>query len=514
MSRPLARAALSAAEPWGRRAARWAPPVSTPRSFAAPSAAAPAAAPIFGEDDGAHPLADAVSGPALERRALAVEGAFSAIEPTLRALAPRQWESEFPATAATILQASLGVQISLDDLSAGWTRPLDMRRLQAICTLAVFRRLMEQGPGQGPSTVEDGEGVDALVRRWGFHAVDITPCADGRLAGLTDHILRVPAAVISHRRSHAGAMFDPAQAVRRWEAVELRRWREASPVAPDSATRYLKIGVYHFSLADPDHGGCAAHGSDERRAAGALLQRLVDFQTALAAIHGPEARAAVLLVGVNTDDDSIRVHVPDANGASSIERFVESRSLWTQTRRLTREAGKGAIRAAVAACAGVPQDEPRTEGMRWFCGYLLKNNIAQVDAVHRRFGGAYPDADHAERLIIVGDPIDAVQLRNLAFQAQMETAEQGAPDLSVGVGLLRRRLEPQGLATPVLVHVSYDPRIPGAPAAARARASRLRAGVLASQPDLVQRGLLHVEAAIRAADATRLEPVEPREERS
>ena len=114
-----------------------------------------------------------------------------------------------------------------------------------------------------------------------------------------------------------------------------------------------------------------------------------------------------------------------------------------------------------------------TEGMRWFCGYLLKNNLAQVDAVRAWHGGRYADRGHTERLIVVGDAIDDVQLRNLAFQAQMETVEEGAADLDVGIKILQPLHEPRGLAVPVLAHMRLrraHPRRRGA----RARVAPLR----------------------------------------
>jgi carboxysome shell carbonic anhydrase len=303
-------------------------------------------------------------------------------------------------------------------------------------------------------------------------------------------------------------MFDVVETLRRWETVELRRWRNGQPNSAQASTRYLKIGVYHFSSIDPNGEGCAAHGSDAVRAASALLQRLENFATAVAQTHCCGAAVATLLVGVDTDTDAIRVHVPDAHGGMTPERFVENRSLYQQTRALSREAAKTAIRQAVAACAGVAANDTATEGMRWLCGYLLKNNIGQVDAVLVRHGGAYPDRGHTERLIVVGDPVDDVQLRNLAFQAQMDTVEEGAADLDVGVRILSKLHALHGLAVPVLVHVRYDPRIPGSEAGARKRARRLRAAIVSRYASLAGSGRLHVEAVVRAGDGTSLTAVD------
>ena len=180
--------------------------------------------------------------------------------------------------------------------------------------LATFCRLIERHLDRDLARSFEGESAEALIQRFGFHAIDITPCADGRLSGVIDYILRVPPAVVAFRKSYAGAMFDVEESLRHWETVELRRLREARPNAATASTRFLKIGVYHFSSVDPRHEGCAAHGSDDARAAAAVLERLRQFEQAVQLTHCCEARVATLLVGVDTDTDAIRVHVPDAAG--------------------------------------------------------------------------------------------------------------------------------------------------------------------------------------------------------
>ncbi|CCD98824.1 Carboxysome structural peptide [Bradyrhizobium sp. STM 3809] len=406
------------------------------------------------------------------------------------------------------MHAKLQLEIPRKALAASWTAPLDLRGLHARCVLGTFCRLIAHAFDRGLAQFSDGEPADALIRRWGFHAIDITPCADGRLSGLTDYILRVPPSIIAFRESHAGAMFDVAHAVRHWESVELRRWRDGWPNAAEARTRFLKIGVYHLSSVAPGHEGCAAHGSDDTRAAGALLERLDQLAQAVRALHGPDAAIATLLIGVDTDTDAIRVHVPDAAGRMDIGRYADSRALYDATAHLSRDGAKDAIRDAVAACAGVPADDTATEGMRWFCGYLLKNNFGQVEAVRDWHQGRYADAGHTERLIVVGDPVDDLQLRNLAFQAQMQTVEEGAADLDVGIRILRAHHAAYGLPVPVLVHIRFDPRIPGAADAAAQRARRLAAAVTARHGELAARGDLCVAAVLRAADGSVLSPID------
>jgi carboxysome shell carbonic anhydrase len=238
-----------------------------------------------------------------------------------------------------------------------------------------------------------------------------------------------------------------------------------------------------------------------------VLGRLTQFAQAVELTHCSDARAATLLVGVDTDTDAIRVHIPDAAGDMSIERFVDSRELYELTQGMSREEGKNAIRAKVAQGMGVPLDDAPTEGMRWLCGYLLKNNLAQVDAVRQWHGAGYADRGHTEQLIVIGDAVDDVQLRNLAFQAQMDTIEEGAADLDVGVRILTMLNAPRGLAVPVLVHTRFDPRIPGARERAERRAQRLRSAIEARFAPLVVRGALLVQAVVREGDTGTLYPV-------
>jgi carboxysome shell carbonic anhydrase len=453
---------------------------------------------------GRHPLADQAVSQALRHRASEIDAAFNAIEPVLRKLAPGQFEEGFARRATAEVLSQLHLDFSADLFAADWTAPLDMKALHARCILGTFCRLIERPFDRSLAQLSDGESVEELVQRWGFHAIDITPCADGRLSGVTDYILRIPPSVVAYRKSYAGALFDVAESVRHWESTELRRWRHASPNAADAPTQFLKIALYHFSSADPLHQGCAAHGSDDARAANALLERLRQFAQAVRLLHGDGAAAATLLVGVDTDTDAIRVHVPDAAGNMQAGRHLDSNILYNRTSALPRDAAKEAIRNAVATCAGVSGSDAASTGMRWFCGYLLKNNIAQVDAVREWHGGRYQDAGHTERLIVVGDAVDDVQLRNLAFQAQMNTVEEGAADLDIGIGILRNLHAERGLAIPLLVHLRADPRVPGSVQRAKCRANRLAGAILQRYADLAARGGLFVQAVVRDGDGALL----------
>ncbi|HUN90859.1 MAG TPA: carboxysome shell carbonic anhydrase [Burkholderiaceae bacterium] len=498
--RPALRAPTPVVPAWPAAPAPWLPR-STPALAATPWRGAGAAthapaASAHEEIAGSHPLVDERGNAVLHARAERIGREFDRIESLLADLAQRQFEAGFADAARDALRTTLRLDVPPQALAAHWAEPLDARRLYARLVVGTFGRLMAEGFDAPMAPTDDGENAAALVRRWGFHAIDISPCADGRLSGVIDYVLRVPAAVVRSRRSSAGALFDVEEALRRWESVELERWRHARPNAPQEATRYLKLGIYHFSRFDPAHEGCAAHGSDALRAASTLLQRLQQFEQAVARVHGEVARPAILLVGVDTDTDAIRVHVPDAQGRIDPQRSVDSRELFEATRTLARAAAKEAIRAAVAACAGTAADDAATEGMRWFCAFLVKNNFSQLEAVRRAHRGRYADAGHTERLIVVGDPVDEVQLRNLAFQAQFDTVEEGAADLDIGIAILARHHAPRRLAVPLLVHARFDPRVDGARERAEGRVRRMRAAIEARWRAEVDRAVLDVHGMV------------------
>ena len=290
---------------------------------------------------GGHPLAEPALSAALKQRAEEIAAAFALIGPVLRRLAPRQFDDGFPQQAHRELADSLGVDIPAAELESSWSTPLDLGRVHARCVLGTFGNLVQREFDRNLALLlDEGESAEVLIRRFGFHAVDITACSDGRLGGAVDFILRVPPAVVVWHDSYAGAMFDVEDALHRWESVELRRWREGWPNDASEPTRYLKIGLYHFSSVDPRHQGCAAHGSDERRAATALLGRLRELDGAVESTQCCAASVATLLVGVDTDTDAIRVHVPDAAGKTDVDRFISSATLYEQTASLEREAAK------------------------------------------------------------------------------------------------------------------------------------------------------------------------------
>jgi len=446
---------------------------------------------------GGHPLHDTRHNMRLLDQENEIKRAFADIAAIMADIGAGITGDDAAARIQSIASSRLGFEFPTDWLNGSWSRPVNVRRLYAYSVYKAFEKLTARRFDRAHAEWADGESAPELIRKWGFHAIDITPCADGRLAGVVDFILRVPASVVTSRRSFAGAMFDVEESVRDWADVELRRHRDAVPNVADEPTRYLKIGVYHGSSSDPSHEGCAAHGSDEGAAAQALLDRLNAFQEAVETTFGGGATVATLLVGVDTDTDAIKVHIPDASGRLSLDRYLDNTTLYEATRDLEREAAKDAIRAEVARATGVADDDEATEGMRWFAAYLLKNNMAQIDYVRAYHDGRYPDLGHTERFITVGDSFDDVQMRNLSYQAQMATVEEGAADMDVGIKVFKAVNMSRDLPIPVFVHFQYNGCVPGSRDRAVARGRRLERAIRDRYADLVNQNWLYTFVSVR-----------------
>ena len=164
-------------------------------------------------------------------------------------------------------------RIAAQILADAWVEQLDMRRLFAWAVFETYRGFCDEFFSADPLGVEERDFEEFLLE-CGFHTLDISPCADGRLAHVIRYVLRLPYRAV-RRKSYAGAMFDIEDSLDKWTETEMLRFREGRPNTADAATRYLKAVVYHFSSVDPDHEGCAAHGSVTERAAQAGLDRLL-----------------------------------------------------------------------------------------------------------------------------------------------------------------------------------------------------------------------------------------------
>ncbi|OQX14827.1 MAG: carboxysome shell carbonic anhydrase [Thiothrix lacustris] len=457
-----------------------------------------------------HPLANQHANARLAHCEESVKGRFEAIPPALQAIAGLHLGAGFSTQAQAIAETQLGYRLPERILNDAWVSGVDMKALYAYCTFQALKLATEQFANDLRQQVEAVQDTRNFFLDCGFHAVDISPCADGRLKGLMRYILRLPLTSLTRRKAYAGALFDVETDVRHWVTTELRRFREGVPTTVDAGTRYLKIAVYHTSSSSPCHEGCAAHGSNDHQAVAAALDRLNQFRQAIENSFCCGASTDILLIGVDTDTDAIRVHIPDGEGALSPQRFVDNKVLYHATLGLSADQAGLVVHKAVETAInqhgwGTGQGAPH-DGMRRLVTNLLINNLSQMDYVMDLHNGQYADIGHAERYINVGDGFEEVQIRNVAYYAHLHTLEEGVADMDVGIKIFKGLNVTHGLPVPIAIHYRYDARVPGSRERTVAKAQRVAAAIRNRYAALVEQGLLYCHLSVQ--DAPTGSPVE------
>lgn len=456
---------------------------------AAPAASSPQAGGVVAR--GSHPLSRADENARLfdyERR---VKSSFDAIVPTLKQVSAHQHEENFESYAQAVSRKCLGFELPTEILADAWVEQLDMRRLYAWCVFETYRRFCDDFFGHDPLGSNDEAAFEKFLQECGFHILDVSPCADGRLAHVIRYVLRLPYRAV-RRKSYAGAIFDIDDSLEKWTETELMRFREGRPNTADAPTRYLKVVVYHYSSSDPDHEGCAAHGSDTEVAAQAGLEQLLAFQQAVQNTHCCGASIDLLLIGLDTDTDAIRVHASNGDGEIDLNQTVEARDLYADTQRMTAQQARDRIEARVREAS---PDAPA--GMQRFMSRLLENNLSQIEYVRKYHGERYKDIGHAERFIGAGKGFEEVQLRNLTYFSYLDTVEEAAPHLDVGIKIFSGLNVSHGLPIPVVVRFDYQGHVPGARERAVERCERVAQAMAERYPDLIGQGLLHILMVVR-----------------
>jgi carboxysome shell carbonic anhydrase len=458
---------------------------------------------------GLHPLTDAAANDRLHRYESSVKQAFDDIVPVLKRVASERCEPDFVDRAQQIASRELGFALPAHILDAAWVTGLDMRRLFAWSVFETYRRISDEFFTSDPLGGRDGAEFQGFLQQCGFHLMDITPCADGRLAHAISYVLRLPYGAV-RRKSYAGSLFDIENTVEKWVETELLRFREGRPNTADQPTRYLKTVLYHFSSVDPAHQGCAAHGSDDEAAAREGWERLAAFRQAIENGFCCGASVDLLLIGMDTDTDAIRVHVPDADGLCDLDHWLDATKVYEITRGLSAREGRERIAQLVRAHAPGAARRPNRKlgpdsgpdsGMVDLIVRLIENNLSQIDYVRSFHAGGYQDIGHAERFIGAGIGFEEIQLRNLTYFAYLDTVEEGAAHLDVGIKIFTGLNVSRSLPVPIVVRYDYHGSVPGAKDRAVAHCERTATALKARYPGLCADGLLHCLRAVRDCDA-------------
>lgn len=420
-----------------------------------------------------------------------VRGRFSPIVDLLKTLSAVQHELDFVARAQRLAQDQLGYSLPDRLLNDAWIRGLDLPALHAHCIFRSFEACIEGAAADQAPWLQRMAIDAAFLRSCGYHTVDVSPCADGRLQGLLPFVFRMAPNDAVTVKAYAGALFDVEADVADWTARELERL--SGGMVGAETCNYLKIAVYHYSTSDPSHQGCAAHGSQDHLATTAATAKLDELRAAVDNSFGQGAAPETLLIGVDTDTDAIRVHLPDRQSACCPTRYVDSAQLFRDTLALSAPAAREAIARAVASAT---RDGGPHPGMQQLIERLLEANLSQIEYVIRHHEGRYADIGHRERFICAGEAMGELQLRNKFYFAHLDTVEEGAPDLDVGIKIFTGLNVSRGLPVPVLVHFHYSSRVPGARERALDRCRRVKAAIESRYASLHAQGLLHCQMAV------------------
>jgi len=473
------------------------------RAGSRPSAAAGTAA--HQAQQPGHALVDAVLNDCLLTYEHRVRGRFAALLDVLRTLSSCQHERDFAAQAQTLALQKLGFELPADWLTNAWVAGVDMAALHAHCLFQTVAQSVQQaGFDQSCWRARMPIGPQQL-RDWGYHTVDFSPCADGRLQALLPFVLRTTPAPFVWVKAYAGALFDVEHDVADWTQRELERLTGA--IEGGQHLDYLKVAVYHYSSSAPCEQGCAAHGSQDEQAIRAAIERLYALQMAVDNTFGQGAAPQVLLIGVDTDCDAIRIHLPDANGQVHPARFLDSAALYRSTHGLTAAQAQQALEQALQRYLAELGTEPGTEqrhptakghsaGMVALAQAWLIANFSQIEYVNRNHAGRYAVIGHDEAFVCAGEAVPLLHLRNQFYFAHLDTVEEGAADLDVGASIFQGLNLQRGLALPVLVHFTYNERVPGARERAVQRGLRVAQAIRERFAELSERGLLHCRVAV------------------
>jgi len=425
-----------------------------------------------------------------------VKQAFANIELCLKGVSGFQHEADFLRRAQAVAREKLGFELPEVLLANAWIKSVDIGQLYVWCVFETFCRMSDEFFTDRPLASVEDDDFQAFIEKCGFHTVDVSPCADGRLAHVIRYVLRLPYKSV-RRKSYAGAMFDIDDSLQKWVKTEMLRYRESRPNSVDAATRYLKVAVYHYSTSAPDVEGCAAHGSDEVKAAEGALSRLQAFQQGVENSFCCGASIDLLLIGIDTDNDAIRIHLSDADGDIDPLRYVDCSDVHAAANADDTSEGIYNLIGCLAQAQGITP----AEGMLRFVARLFHSNISQVNYVREYYNGQYEDIGHQERFIGMGIGFEEIQLRNLTYFAYLKTVEEGAKDLDVGINIFSKLNVSRGLPIPVVIRNDYHGQVPGARERAVDRCHQLDAALKQRFAALYDKGMLHTLMMVRDCHA-------------
>ena len=129
-----------------------------------------------------HPMVDGSDNGHLYQYEQAVKKPFDSIVPVLRKVSALQHEEDFVGQAQAVAQQQLGFQLPEEILQDAWVDQLDMRSLFAWSVFKTYQRFCDEFFEKAPLSNTSSDEFQNFLQGCGFHTLDVSPCADGRLA--------------------------------------------------------------------------------------------------------------------------------------------------------------------------------------------------------------------------------------------------------------------------------------------------------------------------------------------
>ncbi|SEP98550.1 carboxysome shell carbonic anhydrase [Ectothiorhodospira magna] len=449
-----------------------------------------------------HPLADLLAHRRLRAFEQVFESKLQALIPTLQDMQYQAMGPDHASRIQAMARERLGFELPVEVLERAWIGGLDVRLLYAHGIFRILALMVEGAWRDTPASVPDMESVLGDLLDCDVHAMVMSACPDGRLMGLKRLILRLPGLQV-RPCARVGGLFDVDSQVDHWRFCELLRHLEGVPVPASVPSRYLKVCVYHFRSTEPEEA-CLELGGGLEMQVRLLLDRLRAFREAVGAGLSRLPPVETLLIGVDTDTDGIRLHVPDAAGRLDAGVFIDSRTLYRQT--LSVEPRVASLRLYQTLHETVrghgPASQPPREGLIRVMASVLQGNLCQLDYLRLYRDGRHAQGGRSERLVIVGDALDEVQLRNLAWCVGAGPMEVMGEALDLGVrGILNGEAARLGLPVPILVHRRYDAKVEGSREREAARCLDICRAIEDRYAALALKGGLVCQGVLRARDA-------------
>ena len=205
-----------------------------------------------------------------------------------------------------------------------------------------------------------------------------------------------------------------------------------------------------------------------------------------------------MLIGLDTDTDALKIHLNSKDGNISLDNTISTLDIYNSTIDKSFEESSQEICQLISNYSS----EKDLTGVEKFIYKLIVNNISQIDYVNEFHKGSYEDIGHAERFIGVGIGFKEVHLRNLTYFSHLDTVEEGAPDLDVGIKIFSGLNVSEDLPIPVVIRFDYSGRVPGAKERAIKDCDRVNNAISIRYKNLVDQGLLHTCLTIRDRDKT------------